>query len=508
MSVRSQDDEEAIVETAPLSYMSTPSPRTFVTALVQAHDKSWLGHLGSLFQWANPTRKKPKQITTLPTHPDLHTNPKLASHSGPFTKFQRVSIQALPPLSLERTEVFLLELLTLRDPSYGGPPPELNRRQSVSFLVQELLSRPFAKEMQSLKRQHSIVEIYDLVKSIEYHFPNPTGRLLDIPKVVANLGISEASHLYLTPKAPKYGSEYSHTFQSHWDWDANMPTVSFTLWRTFYRLSPFSGTKGLVISMSSSWVVTAIHASGGYFAVGTGGGTIGTYSTTTGALLSMGHLKINSRFCCLAFSPVDASSILAIATRDGNIRIWDYLAGSECDVVFRNDTVKVRGDTDLSFSPNGENLVSFSPSRPLCVYKVSTGELIYTVLRNPIGVNWLAWSKDGRSFYSVEASVGKRKRGCWVRDAATGEVITTMKLMDGDVFYSALALSADENFIAACMMLDTTPQLGLWDAKSGRMLALFKLNIEESHIIGCSFSPDGRYIAAITIAHEVAVWAL
>jgi WD40 repeat protein len=103
-----------------------------------------------------------------------------------------------------------------------------------------------------------------------------------------------------------------------------------------------------------------------------------------------GHgLEHKSAVECVAFS--SDGSLIASASHDGEIRIWD--AGTASPVEFlESHGAAVKS---LAFSPNGEYIVSGSEDKTVGIWDVERRKLIGQLIGHEAAVNSVAFSPDG-----------------------------------------------------------------------------------------------------------------
>jgi WD40 repeat protein len=213
-----------------------------------------------------------------------------------------------------------------------------------------------------------------------------------------------------------------------------------------------------------------------------------------------------------AFSP-DGTRIAAVRRRRGaegggegrdqcEARVWDFATGRA--------STTIPDCTILTFGPDGRRLagVASSPERSsrAHLWDAVTGEE-RARLEWPTwatGVSNIAFSPDGRRIAAtifcrdLPESRGYRFE-LVVWDAASG------KVRELGHAYSGVAFSPDGARIAAFMRDNVlhgpgTPEVGLWDAVTGRQVLVLKGNAwyagPNSH--GIAFSPDGaRIVSAV-----------
>jgi|CXWL01.1.fsa_nt_gi WD40 repeat protein len=142
----------------------------------------------------------------------------------------------------------------------------------------------------------------------------------------------------------------------------------------------------------------------------------------------------------LAWSPDGA--LLAVATADGQIRLWDWKAGT-----VRTRIAQPRGSLMLAFDPKGATLAVGSSDRTITTWNVKTGERAHQLLGHDEAVHNLAFSPDGQRLASVASDHTAR---LW--DPVRGSLLLTIPFAETP--YN-LAWSPDGNRLAL-VLLDRT----------------------------------------------------
>ncbi len=217
-------------------------------------------------------------------------------------------------------------------------------------------------------------------------------------------------------------------------------------------------------------------------------------------------------FLVPAFSP-DGTRVAAVRWRRGaegggegqqrhDARVWDIATGRAL--------YTIPDCTIITFDPAGKRLAGFANSseRPARahLWDAVTGEERARLEwpTGATGASSIAFSPDGRQ---IAATIGRRdlleSRGfrfvLVVWDAASG------KVRELGHAYTGVTFSPDGARIAAFMKDNVwhgpgTPEVGLWDAVTGRQVLVLKGNAlwAEPHSQGIAFSPDGdRILSAV-----------
>jgi WD40 repeat protein/serine/threonine protein kinase len=209
----------------------------------------------------------------------------------------------------------------------------------------------------------------------------------------------------------------------------------------------------------------------------------------------------------LAFSP-DGKRLAGVA---GEVTVWDAQTGQELL------SLKDRGASSVSFSPDGQRLVSGSSRGTLRIWDLQTGQEIRTlkggggsVVFSPDGQRLASSSADktvkvwdahkdqepltlrGAGDGSVAFSPDFRRLASasadntvTVRDAQTGQPTLTLK--GHTVLVRSVAFSPDGKRLASATWNDAK----VWDAQTGQELLTI-----EGRFGSVAFSPDGKRLAS------------
>jgi WD40 repeat protein len=142
----------------------------------------------------------------------------------------------------------------------------------------------------------------------------------------------------------------------------------------------------------------------------------------------------------VAWSP--DGTLLAVATSDGQIRLWDFQSRS-----LRVQMSQARGSLMLAFDPSGRTLATGSSDRSITIWDVPTGQRLRTLQGHDEVIHNLAFSPDGRRLASVSSDHTTR---LW--EPATGTLVLTIPFPETP--YN-LAWAPDSRRIAV-VLLDRT----------------------------------------------------
>jgi hypothetical protein len=165
------------------------------------------------------------------------------------------------------------------------------------------------------------------------------------------------------------------------------------------------------------------------------------------------HIYVKS----VTFSP-DGQTVLS-GSQDGMLRLWDVASSRLLKTLMGHSD----GVMSVAFSPDGRSALSGSDDDTLKLWDVASGRLRRTFEGHQRGVESVAFSPDGRSLLSGSAD---DKLKLW--DAASGRLLKTLT-GHGDIVRS-VAFSPDGRSVLSGSD-DRT--LKLWDVASGEVLATF-----------------------------------
>ena len=200
------------------------------------------------------------------------------------------------------------------------------------------------------------------------------------------------------------------------------------------------------IELEVSTTAAAFSADGSMLVTGGAFGEIRVFDTASGAL----RHKLNghrTELQTLAVRP--GSSIVASASTEADLRIWDTAAGREIGLV----------DGDLSlfaltFSPRNGTLASGGVDRRLTLRDATTFKPVGDrLLKAPKMVGTLAWSPDGRFIALGDVDDETlSKGGIQVIDAASRAVVASLET--GNVPPDALVFAGDHGMVVAILGRD------------------------------------------------------
>jgi WD40 repeat protein len=191
-----------------------------------------------------------------------------------------------------------------------------------------------------------------------------------------------------------------------------------------------------------------------------------------------------------------ANKMLATASEDNTIKIWDIATGKLLKEISRKieiDWLNPNWIKSLAFSPDGQILVTGSDD--LQVWNIEAGKS--TSL--PHHSNWirsLAFSPDGQTLAS-----GSDDNIIEVWDCSPCKTTSRMYIIVGEHAHKgaihSLAFSPDSQILASGSYDDTVK---LWDVNTGELL--HTLTGHSNTVTSVTFSPDGRTLASAGLVYD------
>jgi WD40 repeat protein len=196
------------------------------------------------------------------------------------------------------------------------------------------------------------------------------------------------------------------------------------------------------------------------------------------------HGEINS----VAWSP--DSRLLASATRQLRIEIWDVAAGE------KKSTLQVHKNAVYSaaWSPDGEHLASAGEDQTVKIWDPITHDIVTTLYGHKAPVHSVAWSPDGGHLASTSEDGTIR-----IWDADKTEEESVRRRFNN--WLSSVSWSPDGQLLATAYW---KPKVKIWDPATGQ--DVLTLQGHTDTVCCVAWSPDGRRLATASRDCTVRIW--
>jgi WD40 repeat protein/serine/threonine protein kinase len=200
----------------------------------------------------------------------------------------------------------------------------------------------------------------------------------------------------------------------------------------------------------------------------------------------------DGEFYGLDFSPDRDSPLLASASTNGSIELWDPATGK---LVWTAHPGHKEPAVCVVFSPNGMRLLSGSMDRTAKLWDANNGHEIRTLdERFKVMVWCVAFHPEGKVF----ATASHRELGLW--DAEDGRSFWRQKEADSELV-NGVAFSPDGKYVATV----GNPSAVVWNVANGDVTSRFMVHQRTVHCV--AFHPNANYLASGDADKKIHLWA-
>ncbi|MEM9214798.1 MAG: TIR domain-containing protein [Cyanobacteria bacterium P01_F01_bin.150] len=190
----------------------------------------------------------------------------------------------------------------------------------------------------------------------------------------------------------------------------------------------------------------------------------------------------------VSFSP-DGQTLVS-GSDDTTVKLWDVVTGEQLNSFTGHDNWV----WSVGFSPDGQTLVSGSADKTIKLWDVESGKELRSFTGHDRHVLRVRFSPDGQTLVSGSAD---KTAKLW--DVATGEQLRSFT--GHDESFSSVSFSSDGQTLVSGSA-DT--MIKLWDVTTGEQLRSFTGHDEA--VISVSFSPDGQTLVSGSSDKTIKLW--
>lgn len=194
-------------------------------------------------------------------------------------------------------------------------------------------------------------------------------------------------------------------------------------------------------------------------------------------------------FYNLSFSP-DGNNLLCIY--DNSIKIWDVASGAEIKTVYKDSA----NEKFINITSVGEKFATVFNNKTLKIFDLNSQTEITTLNGEFDGINFVDFSLDGKSIATADDDNTVK-----IWDLKSGKEIKTLVGHLKTVDY--LAFSPDSKLLASG---GRDKSLKIWNVASGKLI--YSFDGSSTNVNSISLSEDGKYLASAGNDDTIKVWDL
>ena len=194
----------------------------------------------------------------------------------------------------------------------------------------------------------------------------------------------------------------------------------------------------------------------------------------------------------LAWSPSSEALILASASQDGSVRLWDV------ETYTQTALLETGWAFCVDWSPDGKQLAVGIYTGEIQIWDAAEGQLLRTrKSETPTPIISIAWSPDGRTI-----AAGELDGEIYWWEAETGKLLHTITgYTSARSDTNGLAWSPDGSLLASAHQ---DGKVRLWNAETLELART--LYAHKGWVRGVAFSPDGRLLASTGEDKRICLW--
>jgi serine/threonine protein kinase len=153
----------------------------------------------------------------------------------------------------------------------------------------------------------------------------------------------------------------------------------------------------------------------------------------------------------------------------------------------------------LTFSPDGEKLVSGSADGAIKVWKTATGELLQTIQAHPQAIRSIVWVSPTNAI-----ATGSLDRTIKVWETETAQPLTTIKAHADGICALAISHNVKPNIGTVLASGSKDSAIKLWHTDTNQQI--YTLNGHSRAVTSLVFTPDGKYLISGGDDRTIKLW--